>query len=171
MNIKTPARSPISRRTVVVGATLLFSLAADAATNTAGADEVVVRAAYRGRDTHWQIALTDNYAAKYSAQLSGIPAGSLSGDFRYYDTEFVHKEQLKRFLQLPKRIIFPAPSIHPDNYEIAVKNPATNLFHEVVVSFHRDMPPSDNLFLFFNVWRNIWSGVPGHPGAPVQYSK
>ncbi|MBI2769959.1 MAG: hypothetical protein HYX47_10075 [Burkholderiales bacterium] len=162
---------PMSRRSIVVGTTaLLLSKLPEAATSAASSGEVVARAAYSGRDSHWQITLTDKYAAKYSAQLSRIPAGSLSGDFRFYDTEFADKEHLERFLQLPRSILSLSPSIHPDSYEIAVKNVATNAFHEVVVLFNRDMPPSENLVLFFSVWRSIWSGVPGYPRAPGQYA-
>ena len=51
---------PVSRRRIVVGTTaLLLSKLAEAATSTGGSGEVVARAAYRGRDSHWQIALTD----------------------------------------------------------------------------------------------------------------
>jgi hypothetical protein len=168
---KLPAMSLISRRTLGVGAAaLVLSRASGAAINTDGSGGIVARAVYGGRDERWQIVLTDNYAAKYSAQLSGITTGSLSGDFRFYDTEFADKEQLNGFFKLPHGIVSPTPSIHPNMYEIAVKNLATNAFHEVLVLFHRDMPPSDNLVLFFNVWRNIWSGVPGYPRAPGQYS-
>lgn len=162
---------PISRRSLGVGtAALLLSKLPEAATSTAGSGEVVASAAFRGRDSHWQITLTDKYAAKYSAQLSGIAAGSLWGDFRFYDTEFANKAQLQRFLQLPRSMSSPSPSIHPNSYEIAVKNVTTNAFHEVVVLFNSDIPPSENLVLFFSVWRNIWSGVPGYPRAPGQYA-
>ena len=161
----------MSRRSIVVGTTaLLLSKLPEAATSAAGSGEVVARAAYLGRDSHWQITLTDKYAAKYSAQLSGIAAGSLLGDFRFYDTEFADKEQVQRFLQLPRSISSLSPSIHPNSYEIAIKNVATKAFHEVVVLFNRDMPPSENLGLLFSVWRNIWSGVPGYPRAPGQYA-
>ena len=161
----------MSRRSIVLGTTaLLLSKLPEAATSPAGSGELAARATYRGRDSHWQITLTDKYAAKYSAQLSGIVVGLLSGDFRFYDTEFADKEQVQRFLQLPRSIASLSPSIHPNSYEIAVKNVATNAFHEVVVLFNRDMPPSENLVLFFSVWRNIWSGVPGYPRAPGRYA-
>lgn len=162
---------PMSRRSIVLGtAALILSKLSVAETSAAGSGEVVARAAYRSRDSYWQITLTDRYSAKYSAQLSGIAAGSLSGDFRFYDTEFADKEQVQRFLQLPRSISSLSPSIHPNSYEIAVENVATNTFHEVVVLFNRDMPPSENLVLFFSVWRNIWRGVPGYPRAPGQYA-
>jgi hypothetical protein len=164
--------SPVSRRRIVVGTTaLLLYKRAEGTPNTPGSGEVVARAAFGGRDSRWQITLTNNYAAKYSAQLSGNAVGSLSGDFRFYDTEFADKEQVQKFLKLPPRISLLSTSPHLNSYEIAVKNVATNAFHEVVVLFNRDMPPSENLVLFFDVWRNIWSGVPGYPPAPGQYAR
>lgn len=162
---------PTSRRTAIVGPAVFFlSQVSGASTKADGSGVVVARAVFRGRDAHWQITLTDKYAAKYFAQVSGITAGSLSGDFRFYDTEIADKEQIGKFMQLPPGIFSPTPSVHPNSYEIALKKPGTNAFHEVVVLFHHDMQPSESLVLFFSIWRNIWNGVPGSPRAPERYA-
>lgn len=132
--------------------------------------EVIARATFRGRDELWQINLTNKFTASFSVQLNRLPAGSIKGDFRFYDTEVADKSQLERFLELPKRITSPEPSVHLGGYEIALAMPATNTFHAVEVWFHRDMQRSEGLVLFFSVWRNIWNGVPGYPRAPGEYA-
>ena len=132
--------------------------------------EVVVKSRFRGNGV-WEIVLSNNYSARLNVQLSGGTIGTLTGDFRFYDTEVGSKEQVADFLKLPNTLRSPSALLHPSNYEIAVRIPGTNKFHEVSVWFNRDTLPSEELRLFFEMWRNVWSGVPGHPRAPEGYAR
>lgn len=133
-------------------------------------EKVVAVAKYGGRDVAWEIALTAKYTAKFKAEINGGPTGSIAGDFRFYDTDILEKEEMPRFLKLPKTFFAPRQPIHPWAYVIALRNPETMAFHEVSVWFGNDMPRSADLQFFFEVWRNIWSGVPGYPRVPESYA-
>jgi hypothetical protein len=111
---------PYSRRAVLAGAAVGWLADVGAATSQ-DAGEVIATATFRSRDDLWQINLTSKHAASFSAQLNRIPAGTIRGEFRFYDTEVADKGQLQRFLQLPNAIRSSAPSIHPWGYEIALR--------------------------------------------------
>lgn len=131
---------------------------------------MVARAVYAGRDNVWEIALMDGYAARFRARMSGgHPIGTIDGDFKLYDTEILEKHRLPRFFQLPKTFLTPTPSIHPSSYQIALRDSETGSLYEVEVLYERSMPHSEDLRFFFEIWRNIWRGVPGYPPAPGLY--
>jgi hypothetical protein len=158
-----------TRRSLLASATAGL-VSPTSATEKNISEQVVLRAKYGGRDVAWEITLSNNYTAKFRAHIGGMTIGSITGEFRFYDTDVIEKEQLPRFFTLPKNFHAPTPSLHPWAYVIAMKNPTDGAFHEVSVWFARDMPRSDELRFFFEIWRNVWSGVPGYPRAPGGYA-
>ena len=164
-----PSTMPLNtRRHILTGAAVGLLPELSGAAAPLG-DNVIAHARYLGRDESWEISLTDNYTAAFIATLSRLPIGTVRGEFRFYETEFLEKDKLPIFLQLPKSFRASVPSIHPPIYDISVRDKGTGNVHEVSVLDGRAMPPSEGLRVFFEAWRNIWSGVPGYPRAPQIY--
>ena len=113
----------------------------------------------------------DSYTARFNARMNGgHTTGTIEGDFKFYNTDILEKDRLPRFFQLQKTFHSSTSSIHPWFYRIELRNSDTGSFHEVEVRYERNMPRSEDLRFFFEVWRNIWDGVPGYPRAPDVYA-
>ena len=78
--------------------------------------------------------------------------------------------QLTAFANLRALIAAPQAEIHLWVYEIGLIRPNSGGVHRVKVYMGNSMPVSVELRMFFAIWRNIWSGIPGAPSAPARYA-
>lgn len=155
----------LTRRAILAGAAFgALPKGSDAA--FAALPDVIADATYWSIEATWRLTLFANYSGRLNVELKKRTLGTVSGQLRFYDVEVAESHELAAFGRLSAEILPPEPDIHPSIYDIALLLPVSGGLHRVKVYMARSMPASTELRVFFTIWRNIWSGIPGAPLAP-----
>ena len=157
----------IARRMILVGAALSTSSHSSLALEVA---DLVAEATYRGGGSGtWKLLLFANYTARLEIALTGQTAGTVVGQFRFYDIEVADGQEMAAFAKVKPLLMRPEPELHPSSYEIGLLLPNSGRLHRVTVYASAITKDSPELRIFFTIWRNIWSGIPGTPSVPTNY--
>jgi hypothetical protein len=132
--------------------------------------DLVAEATYRSGGSFWRLHLFADYSARLGVEISGATTGNVFGHFQIYDIKVVDRQQLAAFANLRTVFAAPEPEAHPWTYGISLAIPKSRELHRVKVYMGSSLRVSDELRLFFAIWRNIWNGIPGAPSVPTAYS-
>lgn len=132
--------------------------------------DLVAEAIYIGGGNFWRLHLFANYSARLAVEFSGAATGNVFGHFQFYDIKVVDRQQLDAFANLRTVFASPEPEVHPWTYSISLAIPKSRELHRVKVYMGSSLRVSDELRLFFAIWRNIWIGIPCAPSVPTAYS-